>query len=457
MSKGKILVIDDSPLVRKLSEVSLQEAGYEVFTAQNGEDGLKIAENVNPDLILVDFIMPKMTGSQFCTLLKGKEKLKNTPILLITGKGEAVGKAFIEKYGVQDYFVKPFKSEDLIEKVEIMLKKVYHEEEKEELEFPITEEFTLEKEVEEKLLEKVESELESIPEKEKMIPEKLLEQIEFPESEETIREEIILEKPIETLSLEKIIVHQTEINDKILEREQEVEIKQEEIEPLTSEILDLPETTLIEGKTEETTYIPEEIIDIDEKIYEEIQISEEPTDNVISTEGIEIEESPIVKEKIPQFNIEEIDRLLENKFSDLYIKVTDLINYSIENTIKKLGIVKKDNLILSGKTSPFNSKELILLFCKSKVTGFLTFFGKNVIFEFLLIEGKIVYSMSSALKSNLGNKFLRDFTNEEIKKITIESIEILMKTETDNFILEEREKSDTYLDSLPRYDMEELI
>ncbi|MCX7987923.1 MAG: response regulator, partial [Thermodesulfovibrio sp.] len=76
MSKGKILVIDDSPLVRKLAEVSLQEAGYEVFTADNGEDGLKIAENVNPDLILVDFIMPKMTGSQFCILLKENEKLK---------------------------------------------------------------------------------------------------------------------------------------------------------------------------------------------------------------------------------------------------------------------------------------------------------------------------------------------------------------------------------------------
>ncbi|MCX8033824.1 MAG: response regulator [Thermodesulfovibrio sp.] len=457
MSKGRILVIDDSPLVRKLAEVSLQEVGYEVFTADNGEDGLKIAENVNPDLILVDFIMPKMTGSQFCLLLKENERLKEIPILLITGKGEAVGQAFIEKYGVQDYFIKPFKSEDLIEKVDLMLKKVLPEEEKEEVKFPVTEEFILEKKVEEKMPETLEQELKLIPEEEEVIPEKPFKQIEFPASEEPIHEEIIEEKPVEIPSLEEIIMHQPEITEESLEREQEVEIKQEEIEPLVSEGLDLEEKTLIEGKIQETTYIPEEIVDIDEKIYEEIKISEEAIDTPISIEEPEIEEPPIVKEEISKFNLEEIDRLIENKLSDFCIKVTNLINYSIENTFKRLGIIKKDNLILSGKTFPFNSKELIQLFCKSKVTGFLTFFGDNIIFEFLLIEGKIVYGISSALKSNLGNKFLKDFTNEEIKRITIESIEILMKTETDNFILEEREKTDTYLDSLPRYDIEELI
>jgi len=76
MGEGKILVVDDSPLVRKLAEISLQEAGYEVYTANNGEEGLKIAETVKPDLILVDFIMPKMTGSQLCKLIRDHKLLK---------------------------------------------------------------------------------------------------------------------------------------------------------------------------------------------------------------------------------------------------------------------------------------------------------------------------------------------------------------------------------------------
>ncbi len=124
MSKGKILVLDDSPLVRKLAEVSLQEAGYDVYTAGDGEEGLKIAEEVKPDLILVDFIMPKMTGAQVCKLIRENEVLKEIPIILITGKGETVGKTFIEKYGVLDYFIKPFKSEELVGKINQVLGKI---------------------------------------------------------------------------------------------------------------------------------------------------------------------------------------------------------------------------------------------------------------------------------------------------------------------------------------------
>lgn len=117
MSKGKILVIDDSPIVRKLAEMALADEGYEVFTAENGEDGLRLAEEIGPSVILVDFIMPRMSGYQFCQLVRENQNLKDTPIILITAKGDDVGRKFSERFAVSDYFIKPFKSEALVDKV----------------------------------------------------------------------------------------------------------------------------------------------------------------------------------------------------------------------------------------------------------------------------------------------------------------------------------------------------
>lgn len=117
MSKGKILVIDDSPIVRKLAEMALTDEGYEVFTAENGEDGLRHAEEMTPSVILVDFIMPRMSGYQFCQLVRENPALKDTPIILITAKGDDVGRKFSERFAVSDYFIKPFKSEALVDKV----------------------------------------------------------------------------------------------------------------------------------------------------------------------------------------------------------------------------------------------------------------------------------------------------------------------------------------------------
>lgn len=117
MAKRKVVVIDDSPTVRKLAEVVLAEEGYKVYTAEDGEEGLKLAEEVLPSVILVDFIMPRMNGYQFCKMVRNNEILKNVPVILITAKGEDVGVKFTEKFGVVDYFIKPFQPEELVEKV----------------------------------------------------------------------------------------------------------------------------------------------------------------------------------------------------------------------------------------------------------------------------------------------------------------------------------------------------
>jgi DNA-binding response OmpR family regulator len=121
MAKGNVVVIDDSTTVRKLAEVVLKENGYNVYTAEDGEKGLEIAQKVSPSLILVDFVMPKMNGYQFCKLARKNPLLKDVPIILITAKGEAVGEKFTEEFGVVDYFIKPFQPEELVEKVNSIL------------------------------------------------------------------------------------------------------------------------------------------------------------------------------------------------------------------------------------------------------------------------------------------------------------------------------------------------
>jgi CheY-like chemotaxis protein len=116
--KQSILVIDDSQTVRRLAELVLSEEGYEVITANDGDEGLKMAKEKMPSLIIVDFIMPKMNGFQFCKNIRSDESLNEIPIVLITSKGEDVGKGFDEKFGIVEYLKKPFETETLTKTVE---------------------------------------------------------------------------------------------------------------------------------------------------------------------------------------------------------------------------------------------------------------------------------------------------------------------------------------------------
>lgn len=135
MVQKKVVVIDDSPVIRKLAEVVLTEEGYKVYTAEDGEKGLKLAEEVLPSIIIVDFIMPRMNGYQFCKMVRSNKVLKDIPIILITAKGESVGTKFTEEWGVVDYFIKPFKPEELVEKVNSIIQ---NQKEKEEFTVPDT-------------------------------------------------------------------------------------------------------------------------------------------------------------------------------------------------------------------------------------------------------------------------------------------------------------------------------
>jgi DNA-binding response OmpR family regulator len=111
MAGERVLVIDDSATITKVVQLVLTKAGYQVQTAPDGEAGLAAVRASRPDLILLDFVMPKMNGYQFCRELTADPKLRDIPVILMSAKGDQVGERFVKVMGIVDYITKPFSPE----------------------------------------------------------------------------------------------------------------------------------------------------------------------------------------------------------------------------------------------------------------------------------------------------------------------------------------------------------
>ncbi|MGE5180698.1 MAG: DUF4388 domain-containing protein [Acidobacteriota bacterium] len=111
MPGEQVLVIDDSPTITKVVQLVLTKAGYRVATAADGEQGLAAVRAQRPDLILLDFVMPRMNGYQFCRELTADAKLRDIPVILMSAKGDQVGERFVKVMGIVDYITKPFSPE----------------------------------------------------------------------------------------------------------------------------------------------------------------------------------------------------------------------------------------------------------------------------------------------------------------------------------------------------------
>ncbi len=112
----KLLTIDDSKTIRLILQRAFKEYDCALCEAANGEEGLKVAADQKPDIILLDITMPHMDGIQMLTLLR--ERGDRTPVIMLTAEG---GASSIEKathLGISDYIAKPFQNEALVEKVQ---------------------------------------------------------------------------------------------------------------------------------------------------------------------------------------------------------------------------------------------------------------------------------------------------------------------------------------------------
>ena len=123
MPRTKILVIDDDPDIRDVLNITLTQEGYEVIEAPDGQEGLKFAQTKNPDLVIVDFKMPKLDGRGVCRELKKDILLSHMPIIMLTGKGDVSDKVGGLNAGADDYIVKPFEPEELIARIRMIIRR----------------------------------------------------------------------------------------------------------------------------------------------------------------------------------------------------------------------------------------------------------------------------------------------------------------------------------------------
>ena len=114
----KILIVDDEQDIVESLKFVLEANNYTCYTADNGEDGLRLAKDIVPDLIILDVMMPKINGSEISRLLKSDAKYKNIPILMVTARSQEEDRLIGEETGADEYITKPFELDEVVKKVE---------------------------------------------------------------------------------------------------------------------------------------------------------------------------------------------------------------------------------------------------------------------------------------------------------------------------------------------------
>ncbi|KAA3618086.1 MAG: response regulator [Calditrichaeota bacterium] len=112
--KKKILIIEDYAHIVEVLRVRLENAGFEIITALDGQEGLQRAREDNPDLIILDVMLPKMNGYKLCRLLKFDKKYQKTPIFMLTSRRKNSDRELGKKTGADEYITKPYEPKELV-------------------------------------------------------------------------------------------------------------------------------------------------------------------------------------------------------------------------------------------------------------------------------------------------------------------------------------------------------
>ncbi len=121
--KAKIFIVEDEPSIVTLVKYNLEKENYKVFFSHNGEEGLKEIKKTEPDLVLLDWMLPDLSGIEICKALKKDPKYKNLPIIMLTAKNQDVDKVLGLNTGADDYLSKPFSHTELIARVSALLRR----------------------------------------------------------------------------------------------------------------------------------------------------------------------------------------------------------------------------------------------------------------------------------------------------------------------------------------------
>ena len=124
MVRPTILVIEDEEAQRLILQHNLEEAGYEVICAEDGEIGWELITDYRPDLIVLDWMMPKLSGLELCRRIKSSAKTKNTPIIMLSARSEEVDRIRGLDIGADDYVSKPYSINELLARIKGQIRRV---------------------------------------------------------------------------------------------------------------------------------------------------------------------------------------------------------------------------------------------------------------------------------------------------------------------------------------------
>ncbi len=112
--KKRILVCDDDPVILRLLQVNLELEGFDVLSANNGSEAVEVAIAEDPDLVILDIMMPKMDGYEACEKIKENDRTKDTPIIFLSAKAQLADIERGTASGVSEYLTKPFDPSELV-------------------------------------------------------------------------------------------------------------------------------------------------------------------------------------------------------------------------------------------------------------------------------------------------------------------------------------------------------
>ena len=124
MSKPTILVAEDEGALITLLRYNLEREGYRVLEAQDGEEALLVAAEEKPDLVLLDWMLPQLSGIEVCRRQRGRQETRNVPIIMLTARGEETDRIRGLDTGADDYMTKPFAMTELLARLRAVLRRI---------------------------------------------------------------------------------------------------------------------------------------------------------------------------------------------------------------------------------------------------------------------------------------------------------------------------------------------
>jgi two-component system phosphate regulon response regulator PhoB len=124
MLKPNVLIAEDESALTTLLRYNLEREGYRVVTASDGEEAMLLAEEEKPDLVILDWMLPQLSGIEVCRRLRQRQETRNVPIVMLTARGEETDRIRGLDTGADDYLVKPFSMTELLARLRAVMRRI---------------------------------------------------------------------------------------------------------------------------------------------------------------------------------------------------------------------------------------------------------------------------------------------------------------------------------------------